>query len=376
MTSLFRHALLAAFALPAACGGKIGVEYKIDDPNPPPEENPPMLGRKADASMFKDASASDADLDASMIDVTIEDVTVPEDVTVDVAPPLDSGACATVEGPPDGWVSCVFTLTLVDATKCDFPNNMGTPEECQRLCGSFISYCTLVPPQGGDTASKVQCEPGCLGRRPDGLTRDEAQAATPLGRWFADAARLEAASVDAFRILRRELAHYGAPKRLRRAASRAAKDEVRHARTTRAIARRFGGRAKADHVIERPVRSLEAIALENAVEGCVNETFGAMLATYQATCAQDPGVRAAMKKIARDETFHAELAWEVAGWLEPRLSSSARERIREAQRAAIAQLTASCKAPPPREVGTLAGLPTPPRATKILEVLRETLWAA
>ena len=53
------------------------------------------------------------------------------------------------------------------------------------------------------------------------------------------------------------------------------------------------------------MRELEAIAIENAVEGCVRESFGALLATWQAKTAGDARVRAAMKRIARDETRHA-----------------------------------------------------------------------
>jgi hypothetical protein len=56
---------------------------------------------------------------------------------------------------------------------------------------------------------------------------------------LAEAAWLEAASVDAFRVLRLELRAHSAPRRLLRAASRAARDERRHARAAGALARRF-----------------------------------------------------------------------------------------------------------------------------------------
>ena len=46
--------------------------------------------------------------------------------------------------------------------------------------------------------------------------------------------------------------------------------------------------------------ALEEIALENAVEGCVRETFGALLATLPGCdCDKDPAIRAAMARIAR-----------------------------------------------------------------------------
>lgn len=51
--------------------------------------------------------------------------------------------------------------------------------------------------------------------------------------------------------------------------------------------------------------NLEALALENAVEGCVRETFGALCGGYQAARAADPVVRRTLAQITRDETTHA-----------------------------------------------------------------------
>ncbi len=62
------------------------------------------------------------------------------------------------------------------------------------------------------------------------------------------------------------------------------------------------------------LRSLEALAVENAVEGCVRETMGALFAMHQAASAADPHVRATMVSIAPDETRHAALGWAVAEW--------------------------------------------------------------
>jgi hypothetical protein len=46
-------------------------------------------------------------------------------------------------------------------------------------------------------------------------------------------------------------------------------------------------------------RSLESIAIENAVEGCVNETWAALVATLQAAHATDPELRAVMSSTPR-----------------------------------------------------------------------------
>jgi hypothetical protein len=112
---------------------------------------------------------------------------------------------------------------------------------------------------------------------------------------------------------------------LARAARQSARDEIRHAAQMTSLARRYGASPVAPRVAapQRRRPALE-IAQENAVEGCVRETFGALLAWQQATSAQDPVFARVLRGIAADETRHAALAWEVAAFIEPKLS--ARER--------------------------------------------------
>jgi hypothetical protein len=93
------------------------------------------------------------------------------------------------------------------------------------------------------------------------------------------------------------------------------------------------------YVKRGPVRDIEAVARENAVEGCVRETYAALLACRQARAATDPAIRSAMAGIARDETRHAALAWAVDGWSQTLLAPAARRRVCEARREAIHGLT-------------------------------------
>jgi hypothetical protein len=187
---------------------------------------------------------------------------------------------------------------------------------------------------------------------------------------------LEAASVDAFRVLARELRHHGAPKSLVRAAERAARDEIGHARAAGALARRWGVMPRAPRVEPRPVRSLEAIAIENAVEGCVRETFGALLATHQARAAASPRLRETFSRIAKDETRHAALAWRVAQWLDGRLDGEARARVRAARRAAAEGLVRSARAESHRDWCEWIGLPGAGVAERMADQMRASLWAA
>ncbi|MBA3392541.1 MAG: hypothetical protein H0T89_07855, partial [Deltaproteobacteria bacterium] len=69
----------------------------------------------------------------------------------------------------------------------------------------------------------------CRGRRPPGFALAAPRDADPIARFYAEAAQLEAASVDAFEMLADELAHHGAPAALIERTRAAARDELRHA---------------------------------------------------------------------------------------------------------------------------------------------------
>ncbi len=87
--------------------------------------------------------------------------------------------------------------------------------------------------------------------------------------------------------------------------------------------------------LPRAVRDLESIARENAVEGCVGETFGALFAEWHAQNHPDPELRETMQSIAPDELRHAALGWAVAAWAESKLDVAARSRVRTARLQAL-----------------------------------------
>lgn len=195
----------------------------------------------------------------------------------------------------------------------------------------------------------------CIGRRPEGLVARGRSC--DLGSYLADIAQLEAASVHAFVVLERELRHHGAPLHLQRRARAAAKDEIRHARLMRALAERHGGGYRAPLIQRQPLRSLEAMARDNATEGCVRETFGALIGAWQARHAPDAELRALMAGIADDEIGHAQLSWDLHAWFMDRLDEDARARVRAAHQRAAAELHRRA----PAEVAAFApalGLPS------------------
>jgi hypothetical protein len=147
-----------------------------------------------------------------------------------------------------------------------------------------------------------------------------------LGERLARQAYYEAASVVAFERLASVLAAHGAPADLVHRAKNAATDEARHAVRFAKLARVHGATVPPFSVTAK-APSLFELALENATEGCVRETFGALVVLHQAAHAHDAGVRAAFASIAEDEAEHAALSWELRAWFNSRLSSKERAEV-------------------------------------------------
>jgi hypothetical protein len=214
------------------------------------------------------------------------------------------------------------------------------------------------------------------GRRPEGFAAAaRAPDATPVGKFLVEVAELEAASVFAFERLRDELMAHGAPKRLVRAAERAIRDEIRHARVMARHAARYGAKAPVVSAPRLAVRGLEEIAIDNATEGCVRETYGAIVATWQAKTAKDRALARSMCRIARDETKHAALSWEIAAWIDSRLSRAARARVRAARDEVLLALKSEVGGAQHPEVTARAGAPAPRDAVALLDAA-SALWAA
>jgi hypothetical protein len=219
--------------------------------------------------------------------------------------------------------------------------------------------------------------PNCvIGRRTEGVSVGAvARDASVLGAYFADMAALESSAVRAFERLARELDALGAPATLIARARSAARDEVRHARVAGSLARRFGASAPSVTTEALAVRDRLAVARENAVEGCVRETFGALVGTFQARAARDPDVARAMGAIARDETEHAALAWDVAAWLEPQLTDAERASLARDRAEALDALTRGASVAADEALVATVGAPTPAQTHALLAPLRATLWS-
>ena len=230
-------------------------------------------------------------------------------------------------------------------------NGLATVSGCQSVCSEIFTSppdtgpapdAGALPHEDGSaigcrvigvaSALEVRCEyhtfcPG--GRRPMGLMALATHAST-AGAWLARMAWMEAASVDAFLELSRDLARFDAPAALVRAARAAADDERRHARTMAKLARARGAELQAPRRTDHVPSTLESLAHDNAVEGGVREAFGAMLASIQAVHAPDRDLRDSMRVIARDEARHAMLSAHIDDWARTRTDGAALDRARAA----------------------------------------------
>jgi hypothetical protein len=216
----------------------------------------------------------------------------------------------------------------------------------------------------------------CVGRRPPGLRpADDVPKGEAVGLHFATVARLEASAVIAFDLLARELEALGAPAELVDQARSAARDEIRHAETMTGLARRFGQEPLRARVEPGPPRSLRELAFDNAAEGCVRETFGALVGAHQAGTAADGAVAEAMRTIAEDETRHAELSWAIAAWAEPQLSAADRVRLEGTRRRAVLDLRAEVGMHPDPHLASVAGLPSAAVAVAMVDRLARDLWS-
>jgi hypothetical protein len=258
-----------------------------------------------------------------------------------------------------------------------------TPFDCLQVCTGATSCQVLTESLGRPAV--VRCFPPAQsgtapcpragvseGRRPAGLVEPHGAGAegTALGTLFAQMAYLEAASIHAFTRLRRELREHGASASLLRLVAQAARDEVRHARQMSTLASSHGAVVPRVELGAFRVRPLFELACENEVEGCVRETFGALVALWQAEHAGTPELRALFRGIALDEARHAELAWLLRDWFRARLDAAGRERLERVGAAAQATLAAEVSVAVPRSWQDTAGIPDAYTASHLLSRLR------
>jgi rubrerythrin len=277
-----------------------------------------------------------------------------------------SGCCQNVED--NVWTSQLDDV-FADEALTEVRDGSSTDEErceagCQKLVyeageGEYDRTISCVASGGdaalptwdpGQTEVTVVCEveyrePGfCTGRRPLGHHEQTHSlfVGSARGAHFADMAHLEAASVRAFIELAEWLERREAPSELIERCRAAAADEVVHAELMAALAQREGAEV-APAIADPGSDELLAVALHNAVEGCVHEAFAAVIAAHQAWTCDELELRETFARIADDELRHGQLAWDLHAWLIDQLDEVGRAKVEAAQQSALAQLASSTR---------------------------------
>jgi hypothetical protein len=273
--------------------------------------------------------------------------------------------------------------------------SMGVAPGCNEIWETGEAYyftvlslgapCAVSPPGIGFSvthAGEVSSTPvgmamPCVGRRPHGLLESEATSANPLGDYYASIAHLEGAAVLAFDVIECELARFGAPPDLCERARRARADEVRHVSRMSELAMRWDAEVPCVRAAPSSERSLLAAALENAVEGCVREAWGALSAYYQAATVREPGLQRLWREIAADESEHAELSFALHEWYMQQLTTGERAVVEAALERARLELRAELAFAPVPHAAVVhgAGVPDPACAAALFSQLEMQVLA-
>jgi hypothetical protein len=224
-----------------------------------------------------------------------------------------------------------------DGMPCPAPDDpwaRNVMETC--VCSIADVTCGPVPTELGECCYWARDGGGCAVGRPfvvDGEARvadtttgtrwidptasvehDEVLAAA----WLHDA-RTEHAAIASFARFAMQLLAIGAPPRFVAAASRAALDELAHARLFFTLATRHGASAREPAALDvegalHQSEDLVAIVLATVREGCVAETISALQLAAARDGASDPWLRGRLEEMLAQELDHVELAWSFVAW--------------------------------------------------------------
>lgn len=178
--------------------------------------------------------------------------------------------------------------------------------------------------------------------------------------WTRDALG-EHASIASFGRFALELMALGAPAALVEAAHQAALDEIQHARLCFALASAYAGEDLGPSAFPFEQGRMEIstdladLAVRTVREGCVGETLAAVQAAEQLASASDPAVKAALSRIAEDESRHAELAYKTVVWA----LQAGGKRVRDAVAQVLVEICGqeAGSAPPAEESGWTEAMP-------------------
>ena len=194
-------------------------------------------------------------------------------------------------------------------------------------------------PQLGVQVGVVQCSGGLIRVMFGRAATTPAQYQTledDWGGYFARLAQEEATAVFAFTELLDHLQRWEAPASLQDWCEQIIDEERVHALMMSGLAHRNGQQSAVVQFPEVNRVSMKEMAMHNALTGCIGETWSAVLLRYQAEHA--PKYNGVFKRIAKDETSHAEFSWALHEWLMSQLMEDQQEEVTRAMRDMLSSL--------------------------------------
>ena len=154
------------------------------------------------------------------------------------------------------------------------------------------------------------------------------------GGYFARLAQEEATAVFAFGELLEHLQDWEAPSSLQDWCGRIIEEEKVHTLMMSGLAHRNGQESAVVQFPEPNRVSMKEMAIHNALTGCIGETWSAVGLCHQAEHA--PKYNGVFRRVAKDETSHAEFSWELHDWLMSKLTEDEQTEVLEAMRDMLA----------------------------------------
>ena len=148
---------------------------------------------------------------------------------------------------------------------------------------------------------------------------DNSTISSTIGLEWLQQAEAEHASIASFARHTLQLMSVGAPSDLIMRSQEASIDEIEHAKMCYGFASEFMGSKIYPGVLDVD-GSLEKtdmnVIIESVIrDGCIQETISAIEGHFRAHHATDQVIKSSLRKIANDETKHAQLAWDTIQWI-------------------------------------------------------------
>ena len=178
----------------------------------------------------------------------------------------------------------------------------------------------------GSVSCVLQPQPRIMRGRAPMNAEDHFIPTTDLATHFARQAQEEALSVFSFAELYHALQAHNAPSSLLQRCTQALREEQMHTQMAISLCQKYGGEAPTITVPLQSTPNLFALTLHNALVGCIQESWAALLEQYQAI--HGTAHHHIQHRIAQDEISHAQLAWDIHAFLMSLLGTQEQEIIR------------------------------------------------